>query len=91
MEGKDGVLSVSIGDSFPYADVAELTGRSLVFTDNTRCRPIGYAIGQEFVGMCRPTAPECLDTDASIRRCVGVRWQPSGDGRSRRQWRRRAG
>ena len=36
MEGKDGVLSVSIGHCFPYADVPELTGRILVITDNDK-------------------------------------------------------
>ena len=30
MEGKDGVLSISIGHCFPYADVPELGGRILV-------------------------------------------------------------
>jgi hypothetical protein len=33
MEGKDGILSISIGHCFPYADVEELTGRILVITD----------------------------------------------------------
>jgi microcystin degradation protein MlrC len=38
MEGKDGVLSVSIGHCFPYADVPELTGRILVITDNDKAK-----------------------------------------------------
>ena len=64
MEGKDGVLSVSIGHCFPYADVAELGGRILVITDGDKAKADRLAgeIGQEFITMraaprriiCRP-------------------------------------
>ena len=43
MEGKDGVLSISIGHCLPYADVAELTGRILVVTDGDKKKEIGRA------------------------------------------------
>jgi len=36
MEGKDGVLSISIGHCFPYADVPELGGRILVVMDKDK-------------------------------------------------------
>src|SRR5215831_1240824 len=36
LEGKDRVLSVSIGHCFPYADVAELGARILVITDDAK-------------------------------------------------------
>jgi len=38
MEGKDGVLSVSIGHCFPYADVPELSGRIPVITDGDKAK-----------------------------------------------------
>ena len=60
MEGKDGVLSVSIGHCFPYADVPELTGRILVITDNDKAKAdrLASEIGREFVAMRGRTAPD---------------------------------
>jgi len=68
MEGRDGVLSVSIGHCFPYADVPELTGRILVITDNDKAKAdrLAMEIGQEFVSMRGRTAPDYQDCDAGI-------------------------
>jgi len=38
MEGKDGILSISIGHCFPYADVPELGGRILVIADKDKAK-----------------------------------------------------
>ena len=56
MEGKDGVLSVSIGHCFPYADVPELAGRILVITDNdkTKADRLASEIGRELRRHARP-------------------------------------
>jgi microcystin degradation protein MlrC len=53
MEGKDGVLSISIGHCFPYADVAELGGRILVVMDQDKAKgdALATAIGEEFISM----------------------------------------
>ena len=48
LEGKEGVLSVSLGHSFPWADVPELGVRSLVVTDNQQAK--GDAIAAD---LCR--------------------------------------
>src|SRR5580692_7602002 len=68
MEGKNGVLSVSIGHCFPYADVPELTGRVLVVTDNDKAKAdaLATAIGEEFVSMRGKTAPTYLSTEDGI-------------------------
>jgi microcystin degradation protein MlrC len=68
MEGKDGVLSVSIGHCFPYADVPELGGRILVITDGDKAKAdrLAIEIGQEFVAMRGRTAPDYLDCDEGI-------------------------
>src|SRR6202034_841854 len=68
MEGRDGVLSVSIGHCFPYADVPELTGRILVVTDNDKAKADALAteIGAAFVSMRGKTAPEYLSTEDGI-------------------------
>ena len=78
MEGKDGVLSISIGHCFPYADVAELTGRILVITDGDKAKAdrLASEIGQEFVGMRGRTAPEYLSIDDGIAAALAFNAAP---------------
>jgi microcystin degradation protein MlrC len=78
MEGKDGVLSVSIGHCFPYADVAELGGRILVITNNDKAKAdrLATEIGQEFVSMRGRTAPEYMDCDAAISTALAFNRSP---------------
>src|ERR1700722_13732309 len=78
MEGKAGVLSVSIGHCFPYADVAELSGRVLVITDNDKDKAnrLATAIGEEFVAMRGKTAPESLPFDEGISRALAFNGSP---------------
>ena len=68
MEGKDGVLSISIGHCFPYADVAELGGRILVVMDKDKDKgdALATAIGQEFVSMRGKTMPSYFGVDEGI-------------------------
>ncbi len=68
MEGKDGILSVSIGHCFPYADVPELTGRILVVMDKDKAKGDALAtkIGEEFVSMRGKTMPEYFGVDDGI-------------------------
>jgi microcystin degradation protein MlrC len=68
MEGRDGVLSISICHCFPYADVADVTGRILVITDGDKAGAdrLATAIGEEFVSFRGRSAPDYLDVDAGI-------------------------
>jgi microcystin degradation protein MlrC len=68
MEGKNGVLSISIGHCFPYADVPEMGGRILVITDNNKAQAdkLATEIGEEFVSMRGRTAPDYLEVDQAI-------------------------
>jgi microcystin degradation protein MlrC len=68
MEGKNGILSISIGHCFPYADVPEMGGRILVITDNNKALAdhLATEIGEEFVSMRGRTAPDYLETDQAI-------------------------
>jgi len=68
MEGKDGVLSISIGHCFPYADVEELGGRILVVTDGDKAKADALAtrIGEEFVSMRGKTMPTFYGVDEGI-------------------------
>ncbi len=58
MEGKDGILSISIGHCFPYADVPEMTGRILVVADGDKAKAdtLATQLGEEFVSMRGKTA-----------------------------------
>ena len=60
LEGKDGILSVSAVHCFPYADVAELSGRMLVVADGDKAKADALAtrLGEEFVSMRGKTMPE---------------------------------
>ncbi len=68
LEGKDGVLSISIVHCFPYADVAELSSRVLVVTDGDKAKGEALAtrLGEELVGMRGKTAPEYLDVASAV-------------------------
>ncbi len=78
MEGKDGVLSISIGHCFPYADVAELTGRIMVITDGDKAKAdqLAREIGQEFVSMRGRTAPDYLSIDDGIAAALAFNASP---------------
>jgi len=68
MEGKDGILSISIVHCFPYADVPELSGRVLVVADGSKAKADALAtrLGQEFVSMRGKTMPEFHDVEDGV-------------------------
>lgn len=78
MEGKDGVLSISLGHCFPYADVPELTGRVLVITDGAKVKAdaVATAVGEEFVAMRGRTAPPYLSVEDGISVAVAFNGAP---------------
>jgi len=78
MEGKDGILSISIGHCFPYADVEELSGRILVITDGDKAKAdaVATALGEEFVSMRGRTAPTYETVEAGIRSALGHNGAP---------------
>ena len=78
MEGKDGILSISIDHCFPYADVPELGGRILVVTDGDKARADALAtrIGEEFVSMRGKTLPRFYEVDDGIAAALAVDGMP---------------
>ncbi len=68
LEGKNGVLSISIAHCFPYADVPELGARILVVTDNRKDYgdKLAAELGQEFFAMRGKTQPPFHDPDGAI-------------------------
>jgi microcystin degradation protein MlrC len=78
MEGKDGILSISVAHCFPYADVPELSGRVLVVTDNDKAKADALAkqIGEEFVSMRGRTMPEFLDVAGGVGQALEANATP---------------
>jgi microcystin degradation protein MlrC len=78
MEGRDGVLSISIGHCFPYGDVPEQGGRILVVSDGDKAKAdrLATEIGQEFVSMRGRTAPDYLEADAAITTALALNGHP---------------
>jgi len=68
LEGKDGILSVSIAHCFPYGDVPELSGRVLVVADRdkTKSDRLATQLGQELVGLRGKTMPTFLDVADAV-------------------------
>jgi len=68
LEGKDGVLSISIAHCFPYADVPELGSRILVVTDDRKATgdKLARALADEFFGMRGKTQPDYHTPDEAI-------------------------
>ncbi|MET4222575.1 microcystin degradation protein MlrC [Bradyrhizobium sp. LB14.3] len=53
LEGRDGVLSISVCHCFPWGDVPELSGRILVVMDKDKAKgdALATVIGKEFISM----------------------------------------
>ena len=68
LEGKDSVLSVSLGHGFPWGDVADLGTRVLVVTDNQPEKGAALAkeLGDQFYAMRDSVQPTFYTIDAAI-------------------------
>jgi microcystin degradation protein MlrC len=68
MEGKDRVLSISIGHGFPYGDVPESGARILVVTDDAKAHGdrVAAEIGRELIALREQAAPPFYDVDGAI-------------------------
>jgi microcystin degradation protein MlrC len=74
LEGKDRVLTVSIGHCFPYGDVPECGARVLVITDDAKPHGdrLAEAIGRELIGLREQAAPRFHDVDGAIDAALGA-------------------
>jgi microcystin degradation protein MlrC len=68
MEGKDRVLSISIGHCFPYGDVPEGGARILVLTDGAKQHgdKLAEQIGRELISFREQAAPPEYTVDGAI-------------------------
>ena len=69
-EGRDGVLSVSLGHGFPWADVADGGARLWVIADGdeAKARALAGQLAREFWDMREETRTPHLDIDAALAR-----------------------
>ncbi|MDB5816566.1 MAG: microcystin degradation protein MlrC-like protein [Rhizobacter sp.] len=74
MEGEGGVLSISIGHSFPYGDVPELGVRVLVIADGDKAVAdrVATQIGERLVGMRGKTMPEYFSVKAGLAQALAA-------------------
>lgn len=68
MEGKGGILSVSVAHCFPYGDVAEIGTRVLVIADGDKEKADALAtrLGEELVALRGKTQPPSFGVPAGI-------------------------
>ena len=68
MEGKDGILSVSVAHCFPYGDVPEIGTRVLVIADGDKKKADALAttLGEELVSLRGKTQPPSFDVAAGV-------------------------
>ncbi|BBK36267.1 microcystinase C [Allostella sp. ATCC 35155] len=72
MEGKDGILSISVAHCFPYADVPELGTKVLVYTDGRKADGDALAekLGRELWDLRDEVRPPFLTIDAALDKGV---------------------
>jgi microcystin degradation protein MlrC len=78
MEGKDRVLSVSIGHCFPYGDVPECGARVLVLTNDAKPQgdKLAEQIGRELIALREQAAPPWHTVDGAIDVALAHRGGP---------------
>ena len=78
LEGKDGVLSISVAHGFPWGDVPDAGTKIMVVTDG---RPdagarLAEALGRELIGLRGKTGAEFLGIDEGLDRALAVEGGP---------------
>ena len=77
MEGRDGILSISVIHGFMAGDVPEMGTRIVVVTDGDKAKGDALAerLGRELYGLRKQTAMQMLDTEAGLDRALEIRGQ----------------
>jgi microcystin degradation protein MlrC len=73
LEGRDGILSVSLGHGFPWGDTPEVGTRVLVVAegDTDKAEALARKLGEEVWGMRESFAPPFLAIDRAVDRIAG--------------------
>jgi microcystin degradation protein MlrC len=72
LEGRDGVLSISISHGFPLGDVPDMGTKVLVYTDGDQAKAEALArkLADELIGLREPLKVPFLDIDAALDRAL---------------------
>lgn len=72
LQGRDGVLSVSVIHGFPWADVADMGSKILVVADGDRSKAerLARELGKEFFGLRTETQPAYATLDQAMARAA---------------------
>ena len=75
MEGRDGVLSISVIHGFMAGDVPDMGTRLVVVTDADQPKgdALAESLGRELYGLRRQAAMPMFDTEAGLDRAIAVR------------------
>jgi microcystin degradation protein MlrC len=75
LEGKDGILSISVIHGFMAGDVPDMGTRIVVVTDNDRARgdALAASLGRELYGLRKSTAMPMFDTETGLDSAVTLR------------------
>ena len=75
LEGSDGILSISMGHSFPYADVADVGSKILVVADGDveRATTLAAELGAEVRAMRAQLLPPRIGIDEALDLAAGTR------------------
>src|SRR4029450_7117947 len=70
MEGKDGVLSLSVAHGFPWSDISEMGSKLIAITDGDKAKAekLARELGREFFAMREATQPPYVSLDAAMAR-----------------------
>ena len=78
MEGKDGMLSISIVHCYPYADVPDLGTKIMVVTDNRKDHGdrLARQLGEELIAMRDKVRPPFLSLEGALDAALKVEGGP---------------
>ncbi|MBT9459342.1 MAG: M81 family metallopeptidase [Burkholderiaceae bacterium] len=78
-EGRDGVLSVSLGHGFPWGDVPESGAKLWVVTDNdpAQAQALADLLGREFWALRDATLSTTVSVDAAIDQALALKEGPA--------------
>ena len=75
MEGKDGILSISVIHGFMAGDVPDMGTRIVVVTDDDKAKgdALAQALGRELYSLRKTTAMPMLETEAGLDKALAIR------------------
>ena len=78
LEGRDGILSVSLGHGFPWGDVADVGARMLVVADGDRAKAqtLAQSLGEEFFAMRDHVSSKLVSIDEALKTAMAEQAGP---------------